>query len=69
MICYRLDRISRNTSDFLRTYEELKDCGVSFQSVHDNIDDSSAFGKAMMMISSVFAELERNIIQQAVEGY
>ena len=56
VICYRLDRISRNTSDFVRTYEELKDLGVSFRSVSDNIDDTSPMGKAMMMISSVFAQ-------------
>lgn len=66
VICYRLDRISRNTSDFVRTYEELKDLGVSFRSVSDNIDDTSPMGKAMMMISSVFAQLERDIIAERI---
>ena len=66
VICYRLDRISRNTADFVKTYEELKANNVSFRSVSDNIDDTSPMGKAMMMISSVFAQLERDIITERI---
>ncbi|MBR4555177.1 MAG: recombinase family protein [Ruminococcus sp.] len=66
VICYRLDRISRNTADFVRTYEELKEHSVCFLSVNDNIDDTTPMGKAMMMISSVFAQLERDIIAERI---
>ena len=66
VICYRLDRISRNTSDFVNTYEELKEHSVCFRSVSDNIDDTSPMGRAMMMISSVFAQLERDIIAERI---
>lgn len=66
VICYRLDRISRNTADFVKTYDELKDHGVAFRSVSDNLDDTSPMGKAMMMISSVFAQLERDIITERI---
>ena len=66
VICYRLDRISRNTADFVRTYESLREFGVCFRSVSDNIDDTTPMGKAMMMISSVFAQLERDIIAERI---
>lgn len=66
VICYRLDRISRNTADFVNTYEELKSCNTNFISVSDNINDDSPMGKAMMMISSVFAQLERDIIAERI---
>ncbi|MBR6336536.1 MAG: recombinase family protein [Ruminococcus sp.] len=66
VICYRLDRISRNTADFVKTYDELKENGVGFKSVSDNLDDTSPMGKAMMMISSVFAQLERDIITERI---
>lgn len=67
IICYRLDRISRNTVDFLTMYEELDNMGVSFISVHDNFDTSTAVGKAMLVITSAFAELERNIIAERIQ--
>lgn len=67
IICYRLDRISRNTIDFLTMYEELDSMGVSFISVHDNFDTSTAIGKAMLVITSAFAELERNIIAERIQ--
>ncbi len=66
VICYRLDRISRNTSDFVNTYEELKEHSVCFRSVSGNIDDTSPMGRTMMMISSVFAQLERDIIAERI---
>ncbi|MBQ8107910.1 MAG: recombinase family protein, partial [Ruminococcus sp.] len=66
VICYRLDRISRNTADFLNTYEELCRCGVGFHSVSDGLDGTTAMGRAMMMISSVFAQLERDIIAERI---
>lgn len=66
VICYRLDRISRNTSDFIKVFEELKSLNVKFISVSEQLDDDNPLGKAMIMLSSIFAQLERDIIADRI---
>lgn len=66
IVCYRLDRISRNSSDFCILIKELKDLGIKFISVKDRFDTESPMGQAMMMVSSVFAQLERDIIAERI---
>ena len=61
IICYRLDRIARSVADFSDLIEELNSNGISFVSVKEQFDTSTAMGRAMMYISSVFAQLEREI--------
>ncbi len=67
LICYRLDRISRNVSDFSTLIEELNKLGVSFISIKEQFDTSTPMGRAMMYISSVFAQLERETIAERVK--
>lgn len=66
LICYRLDRISRNVSDFSNLIEELNSLGISFVSIKEQFDTSTPMGRAMMYISSVFAQLERETIAERV---
>ena len=66
VVCYRLDRLSRSVSDFANLIEELNSLDVIFISVGENFDTSSPMGRAMMSISSVFAQLERETIAERV---
>jgi site-specific DNA recombinase len=66
LICYRLDRISRNVSDFSGTMEMLNKYSVSFVSIKEQFDTSSPMGRAMTYISSVFAQLERETIAERI---
>ncbi len=66
LMCYRLDRISRNVADFSDTLELLEKLGVSFVSATENFDTSTPMGKAMIYIASVFAQLERETIAERV---
>lgn len=66
LICYRLDRISRNTADFVKMIEEIKKYNVSFISVKESFDTTSPMGVAMMMLSSIFAQLERDTIAERI---
>ncbi|MCL2603993.1 MAG: recombinase family protein [Defluviitaleaceae bacterium] len=66
IICYRLDRISRNIGDFAKLIEELDGLGVSFVSIKERFDTSSPMGRAMMYISSVFSQLERETIAERI---
>lgn len=67
LICYRLDRISRNVADFSATLEELQSNNCSFISVKEQFDTSSPMGRAMIYIASVFAQLERETIAERVK--
>lgn len=67
IICYRLDRISRNVSDFSTLIDELKVLGIDFVSIREQFDTSSPMGTAMMFISSVFAQLERETIAERIK--
>ena len=58
IIVYRLDRISRNVSDFSGLIEELSRLNVSFISIKEQFDTSTPMGRAMMYIASVFSQLE-----------
>ena len=66
LICYRLDRISRNVADFSATLELLQKHSISFISIKEQFDTSTPIGKAMVYISSVFAQLERETIAERV---
>jgi len=66
LICYRLDRISRNISDFSTLINELDSLHISFISVNEQFDTSTPMGRAMMYIASVFAQLERETIAERV---
>ena len=66
IIVYRLDRISRNVSDFSGLVEELNKKNVSFVCIKEQFDTSTPMGRAMMYIASVFAQLERETIAERV---
>lgn len=66
LICYRLDRISRNVADFSTTLETLQRYNINFISIKEQFDTSSPIGRAMIYIASVFAQLERETIAERV---
>lgn len=67
IICYKLDRVSRNVSDFSSFIEFLNKCEIGFISITEKFDTTNPMGRAMMYISSVFAQLERETISQRVK--
>lgn len=66
IVCYRLDRISRNIADFVRLIEEMERLGIGFVSIREQFDTTSPMGRAMMYISSVFSQLERETIAERI---
>ncbi|QZY56854.1 recombinase family protein [Crassaminicella profunda] len=66
LICYRLDRISRNIADFARLIEELQEYNIDFISIREQFDTSTPMGRAMMNIAAVFAQLERETIAERI---
>ena len=67
---YKLDRISRSLPDFVKMVEEFDKHGCGFSSRSESFDTSTAFGRAMLQICMVFAQLEReNTIQRVKDAY
>ncbi|WP_349673437.1 recombinase family protein [Lacrimispora sp.] len=66
IVCYRLDRISRNIGDFANLIGELNHLEISFISIKEQFDTSSPMGRAMMYIASVFSQLERETIAERI---
>ena len=66
VICYKLDRCSRSIVDFANLMETFQTHGVEFVSCTEKFDTSTPMGRAMLSICIVFAQLERETIQQRV---
>lgn len=67
VIVYKLDRISRSILDFSEMMEVFQEHNVQFISATEKFDTSSPMGRAMLNICIVFAQLERETIQQRVK--
>lgn len=69
VIVYKLDRLSRSQRDTLYLIEEMfLPNNVEFISISETIDTSSPFGRAMIGVMSVFAQLERETITERLRG-
>ena len=65
VLVYKLDRLSRSQKDTLFLIEDVFDKhGVGFTSMTENFDTSTPFGKAILGVLAVFAQLEREKIKE-----
>ena len=67
VICYKIDRVSRDVKDFSNFFSFLQEHDVEFVSIKEQIDTSTPLGRAMMYICSVFAQMERETIAERVK--
>ena len=67
VVVYKLDRLSRSQKDTLELIEDIfTPNGVDFVSMCENFETGSPFGKAIVGVLSVFAQLERDTIRERV---
>jgi len=66
VIVYKLDRISRSILDFSNLMLFFGEYNVDFVSTTEKFDTSTPVGRAMLHICIVFAQLERETIQQRI---
>lgn len=65
VLVYKLDRLSRSQKDTLHLIEDVfLNNNVDFVSMNESFDTSTPFGRAMIGILSVFAQLEREQIKE-----
>ncbi|PJE05776.1 recombinase family protein [Legionella sp.] len=68
IIVWKLDRWSRSVNDLFHTLNELTGLGVGFISLTEALDLTTATGRAMAGLLSIFAEFEREILRERVKA-
>ena len=67
VVVYSLNRMGRDTLGLLSLIEHLENVGVGYISLTENLDRSTAMGKAFTELMAVFAALERNNAREKVQ--
>ena len=67
-VLYKLDWLARSTKEVFKLTGDLNENGVEFVSINDAFDTTTPTGKAMFGMLAVFAEFERDIIQQRTKA-
>lgn len=68
VIVAAFDRVARSVRHFLEVLDELSHLGIEFISLRESIDTSGPLGRAMIVIVSAIAELERSLIVERVKA-
>lgn len=64
LVVYKLDRLARSMSHFIRLFERLQAMGVGFRSLTEPIDTITPQGRMFLQLLGVFAEFERELIRE-----
>jgi len=65
VVTFRFDRLGRNAVQAVRFFEEMENKGISIFSLNENLDTSTAIGRAVRDIIVRLAQLERESIAEA----
>ncbi len=68
VLVWRLDRLGRSLKHLIIVLDELRTLGVSFVSLHEQIDCTTATGQLMIHLLAAFAEFERSLIRERVKA-
>ena len=64
VVVWKLDRLGRSLKNLIETLTILKDRGVDFISVTENIDTTTPGGKLIFHLMGALAEFERDLIRK-----
>jgi DNA invertase Pin-like site-specific DNA recombinase len=68
VLVWAADRLARSVRHFLEVLDTLNHLGIEFVSFRENLDTGGPLGRAVIVIVSAVAELERNLIIDYREG-
>jgi len=68
VLVWASDRIARSVKHFLDILDELNRLNIEFVSFREQIDTGGPLGRAVVVIISAIAELERNLIIERVRA-
>jgi DNA invertase Pin-like site-specific DNA recombinase len=66
LLTWSIDRLGRSVLHVAQAMAELEAAGVALISEQQGIDGTSPYGRAMMQMATVFAELERSMIRARI---
>jgi DNA invertase Pin-like site-specific DNA recombinase len=61
LVVWRLDRLGRNVRGLLEFADNIKQIGVEFKSIRDNIDTTTAIGRLFFIIIAAMAQMEADL--------
>lgn len=61
---YKIDRLARSMSHFVRIFEQLRAKNVGFKSLTEAIETETPQGRMFLQLLGVFAEFERELIRE-----
>ena len=68
VVVWACDRLARSTKHLLQVLDELNGFGIQFLSQREAIDTEGPLGRAIIVIISAIAELERSLIVERVKS-
>lgn len=69
LVVWKLDRLSRTMLQTVTILEYLLNNDINFISLSDNFDTTTPYGKALLYMAAVFAQLEVDLIKErTIEG-
>lgn len=67
IVIYKIDRLTRSLTDFVRILDVLQMNGASFVSVTQTFDTSDSMGRLVLNILLTFAQFERELMSERVK--
>lgn len=64
LVVYKLDRLARSMTHFVRVFDRLKAAGAGFRSLTEAVDTATVQGRMFLNLLGVFAEFERELIRE-----
>jgi DNA invertase Pin-like site-specific DNA recombinase len=68
VLVWSCDRLARSTKHFLQVLDELSELGIQFLSQREALDTDGPLGRAIIIIISAIAELEKSLIVERVRA-
>jgi DNA invertase Pin-like site-specific DNA recombinase len=68
LVVWKLDRLGRSLSQLLATVNELKDRGISFRSLTEQMDTTNPQGEFLFHVFGALAQFERSLTQERVRA-
>jgi DNA invertase Pin-like site-specific DNA recombinase len=68
VLVWSCDRLAKSTKHFLQVLDDLNESGIQFLSQREAIDTEGPRGRAIIIIVSAIAELEKSLIIERVRA-
>lgn len=68
LVVWRLDRLGRSVKDLIQIVEGLRQDGVQFSTLTENIDTSTPSGEMVFHVIAALAQFERGIIRERTKA-